>query len=372
MPWKEPGEKPSEPRGREPWGQGDRGNGGGPDLDAWLQGLRRRLGPFGRGPLGVVAVLVLAVALWFAIGGWVAVGPQQVGVVLRFGRLAAVLQPGLHFRLPPPIDHVRIVDLQRVRDLSDDVRLLTGDGQLVLLDYDVQYRVGDARMFLFASRDAEATVRNVATVTMRALVGTHALADLLDRDDGALANAARTRIAAAVAEAGVGIVVTGVTVQHAAVPAEAKQAFDAIDKAREDAKAAQVAASAEVARQKVDTQAKLATIASNAAVYRAKAEADAKADAARFAAVLPQYQAAPQVTRHRLWLDTLHEVLSRNHVVVNTGTGNVIVQFPPRQADAAHVAPSTSAAPAAAEVPASAASGSAPATSGPLARGDEA
>ena len=369
MPWKEPGEKPSEPRGREPWWQRGHGNAGGPDLDAWLRRLRRGLGPFGRGPLGVIAVLALAIVLWFAIGGWTSIGSQQVGVVLRFGRLEGVLQPGLHFRLPPPIDRVQIVDMQRVRTLSDDVRLLTGDGQLALVDYVVQYNVTDARKYLFASRDAEESARNAATVAMRAVVGTHELSDLMDRSDSTLAKAGRTRLAAASARADIGIVVSGVQIENVGVPSEVKQAFDGIGKAREDAKTAQAAATAEVARQQVDTRSQAAAIATDADAYRDKVEADAQADVARFAQVLRQYQAAPAVTRHRLWLDTMHEVLSRNRVVVNSGTGSVIVQFPPRQRDAAARPPPDSAP---ATAPASAGSSALPVASGPKLPGGEA
>lgn len=367
MPWKEPGEKPREPRGRESWGQG----GHGPDLEAWLRRLRRGLGPFGRGPLGVLAVLVLACVLWFAVGGWVSIGPQQVGVVTRFGRLQAVLQPGLHLRLPPPIDRVRVVDMQRVRTLSDDVRMLTGDGQLALVDYLVEYKVSDARTWLFGTRDAEESVRNAATVAMRVVVGTHDLAGLMDRRDDALSNDLRARLSAAIARAGIGISVVNATIQNVGVPSEVKPAFDGITKAREDAKAAQAAATAEVARQKLDSKAQQAAITAAAAADRAKAEADAREDAARFGQLLAQYQASPQVLRHRLWLDTLHDVLGRNHVIINTGDGNVIVQFPPRQPavnDTGKPAPATSTAPA----PAASASATPPVTSGPTLRGGEA
>ena len=178
MPWKEPGEKPREPRGREPWGQG--GQGGGPDLEAWFRKARRRLGPFGHGPLGALAVIVLLVVLWFAIGGWTSVGGQQVGVLLRFGRFERVLQPGLHVHFPAPIDRVQKVDINRVRTVNDEARLMTRDGQLVLVDYGVHYRITDVRDYLYATRDAEEAVRNAATSAMRAAVGTYTLPCLID------------------------------------------------------------------------------------------------------------------------------------------------------------------------------------------------
>lgn len=374
MPWKEPGEKPREPRerepsGREPWGQGGRGSG--PDLDAWLRKFKRGLGPFGRGPLGVVALIALLVVLWFVIGGWTLVGNQQAGVLLRFGRLESVLQPGLHLHFPTPIDRVQVVDLGRTRTLSDETRLLTADGQLALVDYYVQYKVSNAQAFLFATRDAEESVRNAAIVAMRAVVGTHSLRELMERSDDTYGHDARAQLVAALAHADVGIAVNSVGIQNVSVPSEVKPAFDGIVKAHEDAKSAQAVAHADVARKQVETAAQAAALKAAAASYRASAVADAQAEVARFDQILVQYQAAPQVTRHRLWLDAMHDVLSKNRVVVNTGTGNVIVQFPARHPEApaaASSAPANSAAPAA-SAPESASSVTVPVTSGPALQG---
>lgn len=369
MPWKEPGEKPREPRGREPWGPDGRGSGGGPDLEAWLRKLRRVLGPFGHGPLGASAVIALLIVLWLVIGGWTVVGNQQVGMLLRFGRLDGVLQPGLHIHFPAPIDQVQVVDLGRARTFSDEVRLLTSDGQLAVVDYNVQYRVVNARKFLYAGRDAEEAARNAATIAARVVVGTHTLRDLLERSDDAFSKDIMTHLVDAMQRVDVGLTITGVQIQDASVPSEVKQAFDGIAKAHEDAKAAQATARADVARRKVEAGAKAATLQTDAQAYRNQVVAGAQADVARFDQILAQYQVAPQVTRHRLWLDTMREVLSRNHVVINTGSGSVVVQFPvrrgatPAAASSAAAAAGTSAA--VSPAPASAASAAIPVTSGP-------
>ena len=370
MPWKEPGEKPREPGGREPWGQGNRGSG--PDLDAWLKKLQRALGPFGNGPLGALALIVLLVVLWFVIGGWTVVGNQQVGALLRFGSLQRILQPGFHIHFPAPVDRVEIVDTGRERTLSDEVRLLTSDGQLALVDYFVQYKVSDARKFLFGARDAEELARNAAVVAMRSVIGTHPLETVLNRDDDALANAARARLVDALKGADIGITVTGVGIQHASVPSDVKQAFDGITKAHEDAKTAQATARADVKRAHAEARARAQTMKADAEVYRSTAVTDAQARVARFEQVLPQYQAAPDVTRHRLWLDAMHDVLSRNQVVVNTGSGNVTVQFPTRgqaTSNTKQPAASGSVAPAATSTPAGAAT--VPVTTGPTVQEQE-
>ncbi|MGH8124508.1 MAG: FtsH protease activity modulator HflK [Rhodanobacteraceae bacterium] len=366
MPWKEPGDKPREPKDREPWGHG--GGHGGPDLEAWLRKLRRGLGPFGRGPLGALALIVLLIVLWFAIGGWVMVGDRQVGMVLQFGRLESVLQPGLHFRFPSPIDRVQIVDKGQTHTLNDQVRLLTSDGQLALVDYYVQFKITNARKFLFSVRNAEDSVRNAATVAVRATVGVHTLKQLMQRNDDAFTADVQRQLLAALARADIGITVAGVDIQNVGVPSQVKQAFDGIAKAREDAKAAQATAKANVARDKVETRTQAAALNAEADAYRGGVVADAKAEVARFDQILIQYKAAPQVTRHRLWLETMHEVLSKNRVVVNTGTGSVIVQFPARRepAGSSAPAPAGSSAPASASAsPASSASVKMPVTSGP-------
>lgn len=375
MPWKEPGEKPRESRGREPWGPGQGGRG--PDMDAWLRKLWRGLGPFGRGPLGIIALVVLLIVLWFVIGGWTSIGAQQIGVLLRFGRFEQVLQPGLHLRLPSPIDRIRKIDIGGTRTIDDEARVLTSDGQLVLVDYDVHYKVTDVRRFLFTTRDAEQVVRDAATAATRAAVGSHKLQCLIDdldlpcppgRIDGNKLGAdilAQLQAAMAAANSDIGVAVNDVAVQNVSVPSDVKQAFDAISAARDNGATAQATARAEVAGGKLKAKDQAASIKTDAEAYRRRAVAEANAAVARFGQVLPQYQAAPQVTRHRLWLDTMRDVLTKNHVVVNTGSGNVIVQFPVQHSPAAPASSGSKVPAASSALPAASASVAEPVTSGP-------
>lgn len=377
MPWKEPGEKPREPRGREPWGPGHGGQGNGPDLDAWLRKAQRWLGPFGRGPLGALALLGLIIVLWFVIGGWVVVGPNQAGVVARFGRVVRVLDPGMHFRLPAPIARVRLIPLGQARNVGDTARLLTRDGAVVLLDYNVQYKVTDARAFLLTARNPEDVLRDNAASAARAVVGAQPLACLVaslelpcaaTRDPAQLAAAMQAQVDASLTAEGVslGLAVTQVSVQGVEVPTEAKPAFDAIAKAHADAKAARATAAADVVRGQAKIKEQVTAIQAAAAAYQRATVADAHAGVAQFEQLVAAYKAAPDVTRHQLWLSAMQAVMSKNHVVVNTGSGNIVVQFPARHADAATPAAASSSAPASGSAtPASAASTTAPVTSGP-------
>jgi membrane protease subunit HflK len=287
-----------------------------------------------------------------------------------------VLQPGLHLRLPPPIDRVRKIDVGHPRTVSDEARVLTSDGQLVLVDYDVHYKITDVRKFLFATRDAEQVVRDGATAAVRAAVGSHKLQCLIDdlglscppgrADDNKLGADILAGLQGALADASgdIGVAVSDVAVQNVSVPSDVKQAFDAISAARDNGVTAQAAARAEVAADKLKAKDQVASIKTDAEAYRRRVVAEANAAVARFDQILPQYQAAPQITRHRLWLDTMRDVLTKNHVVVNTGSGNVIVQFPVQHPPAA--AASGSSAPASGSAqPAGPASVAEPVTSGP-------
>jgi membrane protease subunit HflK len=365
MPWKEPGEKPREPRRREPWGQGH-GHGGGPDFNDWWRKARRRLGPFGQGPLALLAVVIIVVVLWFLIGGWTVIGSQQVGVDLRFGRLQSVLQPGFHLRFPSPIDRIQKVDLGRTHALSDQTRFMTRDGQVAMVDYFVHYKITNAREYLFSNRNAHDAARNAAAVVVRAAIGTHTLAELRRHNGDGLGKPIREQLEAKVDHDGIGINVTEAGIQRVGVPSKVKQAFDGIEKTRENAKAAQATARADVAHKKANTQAQVASIKAKAAQYSSRVVANANARVARFEPILAQYRAAPQVTKHRLWLATMHDVLSNNRVIVNTGTASVIIQFPTRQTASGKPASAASSAPASS---ASAAVPRVPVTSGPAMHG---
>ncbi|HET6906427.1 MAG TPA: SPFH domain-containing protein, partial [Rhodanobacteraceae bacterium] len=181
MPWKEPGDKPREPN--DTWGSGDRAGdrdrsgdrqnnrlgggrpGGGPggnndfDLEAQLRRLRQRFGRFGGGPSGLIAIIIVAVIVWFAVGSWTLIDAREAGILLRLGQYEGTLQPGLHLHLPRPFATVLKVDVGRSRTVSDQIRMLTHDDQIALVDFFVQYKVTDPRKFLFAVRDPEDAMR---------------------------------------------------------------------------------------------------------------------------------------------------------------------------------------------------------------------
>ncbi|MEO7148416.1 MAG: FtsH protease activity modulator HflK [Rhodanobacteraceae bacterium] len=352
MPWKEPGEKPREPR--EPGGSGNRsgdkpgGDSGNPrgqrpgggsafDLDAQLKLLRRRLGPLGGGPAGLAALIVVAIVLWFALGAWTLIDARQVGVVLRFGRYERMLAPGLHARLPRPFEQVLKVDVGRSRTVSDQMRMMTRDQQIALVDFYVQYKVADPRKFLFAVRDPEDAMRQVTLAIVRAHVGKQTLQALMAKTDSALTTSIRNDLQHALDASGSGLAVNEVGIQNVAAPQEVKDAFDDLGNARQDAQRAQNDAQAGAAAAESVARAQTAQMQADADAYQTQVVARAQGEVARFDLILSAYRAAPDVTSQRLWLETMQDVLATNRSVIDGSNGHVTIQLPSQPAAAGDV-----------------------------------
>jgi len=333
MPWKEPGEKPREPN--EPWGRGNRPDGNRPgggndfDLEAQLKRLRRRFGRFGGGPTGLIVLIVVAVLAWFAVGSWTLIDAREVGILLRFGQYQATLKPGLHVHLPRPLAQVLTVDVGRSRTVSDQLRMLTRDGQIALVDFFVQYKVADPRKFLFAVRDPEDAMREAVLAAVRAQVGGQTMQQLSAPDGNALTDRIRSDLQRTLDGYGSGIAVTEVGIQNVSVPQEVKDAWDDIGNARQDTRRMESDAHAAAAKIESDARAQAAQLRADADAYKTGHVAAAQAESARFNRILNAYRAAPDVTRRKLWLQTMQEVLAQNRTVVNIGSGSVIIQMPP-------------------------------------------
>ncbi|HET9836461.1 MAG TPA: FtsH protease activity modulator HflK [Rhodanobacteraceae bacterium] len=356
MPWKEPGEKPREPN--ENWGTGDRsgdrsgdrdrsddrqsnrpggnrpggsGPGGGNDFDleAQLRRLRQRFGRFGGGPSGVLAIIVVAVIVWFAVGSWTLINAREAGILLRFGQYQGTLQPGLHMHLPRPFASVLKVDVGRSRTVSDQIRMLTHDSQIALVDFFVQYKVTDPRKFVFAVRDPEDAMRQATLAVLRAQVGTQTMQQLSAQTDSSLTNRIKADLQEKLDGYGSGIKVTEVGIQNVSVPQEVQDAWNDIGNARQDAQRMEGDAHAAAAKAEADAHNQAEQMQADADAYKTTRIAAAKAEAARFNQVLNAYRAAPDVTRRKLWLQTMQEVLAQNRTVINAGGGNVIIQMPP-------------------------------------------
>ncbi len=350
------------PAAQSPRDPRDERRGGPPDLDELWRDFNRRLNglfkrgrglggprrpdlrPSARGTAAVFAVLVLILALAWIGGGIYIVQDGEQAVVTRFGKIVDVVQPGLHWRLPSPIELQQVVDMASLRSVDvgsgADVpgagvpasAMLTADQDIIDVRMTVRYRVGDARSFLFAQRDPAALLHAIAAQALRAVIGSERLDQLLAAPRAQLAAAVRQRIGAALAAAHCGIVLSDVTVQSLRAPEPVRGAFDDALKAAQQRDAllrdAQAYAADVVPRAQGDAD----RLVQQAQAYRDRVVTRAQGDAARFDLILQQYRKAPQVTREGLYLQTMRHILTRvRKVVVPHGS---VIQLPAAPAPA--------------------------------------
>jgi modulator of FtsH protease HflK len=324
MAWNTPGSDNSggsDPSGRSP---GRRKTSNNP-LDLLIDRLRGLFGGFGGGDGGgnIGRWVAVALVLWLAFNCFVLVTEQQRGVVLRFGQFARVLQPGPHFKAPWPIETVTKINATQIKTFSDNVPVLTRDENIVQVEINVQYRVNDPQRYLFGTRDADAVLQQAALSTVREQVGRSTLDTVLGARD-ALAVSAREQLQKSLDAYRTGLIVTELNLANARPPEEVKPAFDDVNSAQQDkdrliseaqAYAAQIVPEARGQAQRVRT---VAEGYKTAEVVRAQGDAD------RFSLVVDAYKTAPEVTRKRLWLETVQEVLSGNRKIVGGDSRQLI------------------------------------------------
>ena len=345
MAWNQPGKGP-----QDPW----RGSGksGGNAFDNLLRRLQDAFGGGGN-PLGwLLPVLVMLVLF----NSFKLVDERQRGVVLRFGAFNRVMTPGANFKWPWPIESVTIVDATKIDSLEDQVRVLTKDENIVDIRFNAQYQIADPRLFLYGFRDDSAgggsqlqgrvTLQNAAESAVREVVGNNTMDTVLfERDQ--LIVAARQHLQESLDQYQTGLKVTEFTLQNARPPEEVRQAFDDAISAREDKNRIESEATAYASKIVPEARGVAARIKAESEGYRAAAIAKATGDATRFRQLADQYRKAPEVTRKRLYLETMQDVLAKNPKVVAGRDGNVF--YLPLNGSAPSAAP---AAPLPAQLPA--------------------
>jgi len=328
MPWNQPS-GPNNQWGRRP-GQG------GPDLDerlkSWQRKLESWLRPGGRGGDGNALFLV---AILVVVAGWLLSGFYQVkqaerGIVQRFGRLIAVRPPGMGWRMPWPIESVTTVNIASVNSSDFKSRVLTSDVNLVELHFAVQYQFSDPVKKLFRVREPEQTLSEVSESAIREIVGRSTLDDLMvGSTRPEVTRRAKELIQHTLDYYNSGITVTTVNLEDVQVP-------DAVIPSQRDANKAQ--ADKERYVQEAEAYANgIIPVAQGAATrmqqdaqaYRAQVSALAEGHAARFAQLQSAYAQAPEVTRRRMYMDTLESVLGRSHkVLIDSHAGNNLIYLP--------------------------------------------
>ncbi|HCO43803.1 MAG TPA: FtsH protease activity modulator HflK [Gammaproteobacteria bacterium] len=345
MAWNEPGGSGN----RDPWGR--RADAGPPDLDELFRRLRQRFGGDGGNGGGSAnspppalwgGLLLLLLVLWLASGFYV-VSEGERGVVLRFGKFASTATPGLRWHVPYPVERVLRVNIGEIRtaevgyrgaprdragDMATESQMLTADENIVDVKLAVQYRVKDAANYVFKVRDPDLTVQQVAESAIREVVGKSRMEFILTEGRDAVAQQVAVLLQETLDRYQAGIEVTSVNMQDAQPPEQVQAAFYDAVKAREDEQ--RLINEAQAYRNEVIPRARgeVARIVADAEAYKGQIVARAEGEAARFSLLANEYRVAPAVTRQRLYLETMEQVLARTPKVLMQGEGNRLTLLP--------------------------------------------
>ncbi len=345
--------------GNNPWGRGQGGPGRGgpggggqePDLDElvrrlqdWVRGVmgggRGTKGGRGGGGIGLGVILAALVFVWIAWpgSGWYVVQPNENGVVLRFGEYDRTTTPGFRFKLPYPVETVllpEVTDTQTIEIGSNQrgILMLTRDENIVDIGFTVQWRVntqeGGVRDFLFNVRDVESTIRAVAESAMREVAGTTDLEPIITAGRVEVSQRTRDLMQATLDEYAAGVVVLNVNLQRAQAPDQVIDAFRDVDAAAQDAERARLDATAYANSVVPQARGEAARLRENAQAYRDSVIAEAQGQADRFVAIYNEYATAPDVTRRRMYLETMEAVLGRSELIILDQEGNGAVPYLP-------------------------------------------
>lgn len=342
------------PWGQGPWGQGPSGGGGGgggqqPDLEELLKRSQDRLkqvmpGSGLPGPMMLlIAAPIIAIAAFYMLT--FRVNPDELGVVMRFGEFVRQEPPGLHFRLPPPIEEVRLPKVTRQniieigmrtgttsrgaqgisRDVPEESLMLTGDENIVDIDFVVYWRIKDAASYLFNIQNPEMTVKEVAESAMREIVGQNNIAPLLTEARQKTEASVQKLIQSTLDGYKAGIQVDQVQLQKVDPPSQVIDAFRDVQAARADQERLQNEAFAYANRIVPEARGEAERILQGAEGYKQQAVAEAQGQASRFLKIYEEYRKAPEVTRQRLFLETMERVLAGTDKIIldSKGTGPV-------------------------------------------------
>lgn len=330
MPWNEPGKKKSSDK--DPWGTGQRNKQSSfnpLDLEKWLRyligKLRRGGGQGGANPVPfVILTIIVVVVAWLATGFYI-VNSGQRGVVLEFGAYKTTTEPGPHWRFPDPIETVHLVDVDQNRSAQSKVSMLTQDENIVNIDISAQYRIKNADEYLFDVSDPNQTLRDVLTSTTRDIIGNSKMDFAVESGRTKIAKQVKTKLQHILDTYKTGIKVTKVDLRSIQPPEQVQNAFADAIKAREDQTRFLNQAKAYASKIVSHANSKAAQELEKAQAYKHKMIARAQGNTARFNQILAQYLKAPKVTRERLYIQTMEDVLSHtSKVFVDTNGKNIL------------------------------------------------
>ena len=349
MPWSNQGGGPWGSGGSKgPWGQGPQSSGPTPpDLEELLRRSQDKLKsvlPGGNlGGRGVLLIVIAALVVW-GFSGFFKVEPDELGAVLRFGKYTRDATPGLNYHLPYPIESVltpkvtrvnridigmRLIEDPRrtspqIRDIPEESLMLTGDENIVDVDVSVfwQVKIGGAKDYLFNIQNPEGTVKAVAESAMREVVGRSDIQPILTGARQSIETSVHELMQKVLDTYQAGVLVTQVQMQKVDPPAQVIESFREVQAARADLVRLQNEAET-YANQKVpEAKGAASKILQDAEAYKSQTVAEATGQASRFGKVYEEYKKAPQVTRQRIYLETMERVFGgTDKIILDSGSG---------------------------------------------------
>ncbi|MDG4719980.1 MULTISPECIES: FtsH protease activity modulator HflK [Thalassospira] len=341
--------------GQNPWGQRPQGGGGGgntpPDFDEMIrkgQERLKRLFPGGGGYKGFVLIGIAVIGLWL-LTGFYRVQPGEQGVTLLFGKWVGTTGPGLNYFLPAPIGEVIKPNVERTnqievgyrgagtvasngsRDVPEESLMLTGDQNIIDIDYVVQWRISDAGAYLFNVRDPENTIKLASESAMREVIGKTNLEEALTVGRVRVEEQTRTLLQKIMDGYDSGIFIAEVKMQKVDPPRDVIDAFNDVQRARQDRDRSQNEALAYrndiIPRAKGEAERQVL----QARAYKDRVTKEAEGEAERFTSVYNSYLTAQDVTTRRLYLETMQDILNKSEKVIidQNGAGNGVVPYLP-------------------------------------------
>ncbi|PWI33147.1 FtsH protease activity modulator HflK [Vibrio albus] len=341
MAWNEPGNNNNGNNGRDndPWGNNNNRGGrdqGPPDLDEVFSKLSQKLGgrfgkkggvpSFGGGGSAIgLGLIVVVLAVVWVFSGFYTIGEAERGVVLRLGKYHHTVEPGLNWR-PRFIDEVTPVNVQRIQQLQASGLMLTKDENVVNVEMVVQYRVSDPYKYLFRVTNADDSLRQATDSALRAVIGDSLMDSTLTSGRQVIRQSTQVELNNIIDNYDMGLTVVDVTFQDARPPEQVKDAFDDAIAAREDEE--RYIRESEAYKNEILPKAtgRAERLKKEAQGYSERTINEAHGQVAQFEKLLPEYHAAPEVTRDRLYLDTMEEVYSRSSKVLidSKSSGNLL------------------------------------------------
>jgi membrane protease subunit HflK len=341
--------------GKGPWGSGPQQSGPSPpDLEEFLrrsQDKLRNVLPGGNlGGKGLSLIALGAIAIW-GLSGFFLVDPDELGVVTRFGKYVRDAKPGLNYHLPYPIESVRkpkvtrvnrieigmrsVEDLRRgttTRDVPEESLMLTGDENIVDVDFTVFWLIkpNGAGDFLFNIQQPQGTVKAVAESAMREVVGRSNIQPVLTGARQNIETAVQELIQSTLDKYGAGIQITQVQMQKVDPPSQVIDSFRDVQAARADLERSQNEAQTYTNKVVPEARGRAAQTVQNAEAYREQTVAEAKGATSRFLKVYDEYKKAPEVTRQRMYLETMERVFGgTDKIIMDSGASGGVVPYLP-------------------------------------------